>query len=57
MAVLFIKINHFHAFFDIIYAVKLKKKRFQKTATWVPSVISINESVKISKTWFLEKRV
>ena len=50
MAVLFIKINHFHAFFDIIYAVKLKKKkkRFQKTATWVPSVISINESVKIS---------
>ena len=26
MAVLFIKINHFHAFFDIIYAVKLKKK-------------------------------
>ena len=48
MAVLFIKINHFHAFFDIIYAVKLTKKRFQKTATWVPSVISINESVKIS---------
>ena len=43
MAVLFIKINHLHAFFDIIYAVKLKKKkRFQKTATWVPSVISIN---------------
>ena len=25
MAVLFIKINHFHAFFDIIYAIKLKK--------------------------------
>ena len=48
MSVLFIKINHFHAFFDIIYAVKLKKKRFQKTATWVPSVISINESVIIS---------
>ena len=48
MAVLFIKINHFHAFSDIIYAVKFEKKRFQKTATWVPSVISINESVKIS---------
>ena len=30
MAVLFIKINHFHAFFDIIYAVKLKKKDFKK---------------------------
>ena len=48
MAVHFIKINHFYPFFDIIYAVKLEKKRFQKTATWVPSVISKNESVKIS---------
>ena len=48
MAVLFIKLNYFNAFFDIIYAVQLKKKGFQKTATWVPSVISINESVKIS---------
>ena len=27
MAVLFIKINHFYAFFDIIYAVKFKKKK------------------------------
>ena len=49
MTVLFVKISHFHAFFDIIYAVKLKKKKkISKAATWVPSVISINESVKIS---------
>ena len=30
MAVIFIKINHFQAFLDKIYAVKLKKKDFKK---------------------------